>query len=139
MCAEILGKSDLKVLLLEKNDKFGEKVCAGGLTRKDMKLLNIPDNVVEHKITKTAVHSRRRKSSTNAPEAFVFTVNRITFGTWQRNRLKNTGMEVMTNAKVTKVDADKIVVNNSDSYGYKYLVGADGYSSVVRKFLRKKD
>ena len=136
MCAEILSKSDKSVLVLEKNDKFGDKVCAGGLTRKDLEQLDVPDSIFEYKITQTAVFSRKRKSQTNAPEAFVFTVNRITFGTWQKNRLQNTSVEIRNNAKVTSVESDKVIVNDTEEFTYKYLVGADGYFSIVRNYLK---
>ncbi len=36
ICAETLGKSDKRVFLLEKEAVFGDKLCAGGLTRKGM-------------------------------------------------------------------------------------------------------
>lgn len=136
MCAETLSKSNFSVLVLEKNSVFGDKVCAGGLTRKDLALLEVPDEIIEHKITRTAIFSRKRKSSTNAPEAFVFTVNRISFGTWQKNRLNDTKIEVRTNAKVTRIEENKLTVNDKEELAFKYLVGADGYLSIVRKYLK---
>jgi geranylgeranyl reductase len=135
MCAESLSQSGLNILLLEKKKVFGEKVCGGGLTRKALELLDIPDHIIEHKIHRTAVFSRRRKSQTNAPEPFIFTVNRVTFGTWQKNRLQNSTVEIQNNAKVTHIEPDKVIVNGNEEYGYKYLVGADGYFSIVRKYL----
>ena len=57
ICAKKLSKSDLKVLLLEKEDDFGDKVCAGGLTRKGLNLLDIPDDIIEQKVYKTAVYA----------------------------------------------------------------------------------
>ena len=136
MCAKVLSKSDKSILILEKKEIFGEKVCAGGLTRKDLELLDIPDNIFEHKVTQTAVFSRKRKSQTNAPEAFVFTVNRVTFGTWLIDRLKNTKVEIRNNSKVTGITPEKVIINESEEIGYKYLVGADGYFSIVRKYLK---
>ncbi len=91
-CAEILSKSTLKVLLLEKDDVFGDKVCAGGLTRKSMEILNFPDSIIEHKITRTALFSRKRKSQTNAPEPFLFTVKRQELAAWQKGLLKDTNV-----------------------------------------------
>ena len=135
ICAETLSSSGLGVLILEKKKVFGEKVCAGGLTRKDMAILDVPDDIIEHKITNTAVFSRKRKSQTNAPEAFVFTVNRVALGNWQKDRLKKTQVEIRNNSKVTKIETDKVVVNDIEEIGFKYLVGADGYFSVVRKYL----
>ncbi len=135
MCAETLLGSKYKVLLLEKNNVFGKKICAGGLTRKDMALLHIPDDIIEYKITKTAIHSRKRKSETNAPEAFLYTINRVEFGTWHKKRLENKNIKILTNAKVTEIGDWDITVNYTDRYSYKYLVGADGYASIVRRYL----
>lgn len=136
ICAETLGDSGLSVLLLEKNAIFGEKVCAGGLTRKDLSILDVPDEILEHKVTRTAVISRKRISQTNAPEPFIFTVNRVAFGTWQKSRLEYSNIEIKNNSKVTQVEPKKITVNDSEEYAYKYLVGADGYFSIVRKYLK---
>ncbi len=135
MCAETLSQSSMSVLLLEKKELFGDKICAGGLTRKDMALLDVPEEIIEHRIRRTALYAGKRKSSTNAGEPFVFTVNRVEFGTWQKSRLHNTGVEIRNNAKVTQVDDTKIVVNGEEAIGYRYLVGADGYFSAVRKYL----
>ena len=135
-CAEILGQSDLSVLLLEKNAKMGEKVCAGGITRKDLAILDLPDEVIEHKVTKTAVHSANRSSSTIALEPFVFTLSREVLGEWQRQQLKNSNVEVLTEAKVTEITKDWVLVNGEDKYSYRFLVGADGVSSIVRRYLK---
>ena len=135
-CAEILGQSELKVLLLEKDNTFGNKVCAGGITRKDLAILDLPDSLIEHKITHTAIHSRKRSNDTIVPDPFVFTVNRNELGAWQREQLKTTSVEVLTNSKVTSVEKDHLIVNGSDSFGFNYLVGADGVNSIVRKHLQ---
>ena len=134
-CAEILGQSDLSVLLLEKNTGMGQKVCAGGITRKDLSIIDIPDEVIEHKVSETAVHSRKRSSSANAPEPFVFTLSREVLGEWQRKQLEHTSVEVLTEAKVTEINEDAVIVNGNTTYGYRYLVGADGVSSIVRRYL----
>jgi menaquinone-9 beta-reductase len=135
ICAETLGKAGKSVLLLEKNTIFGLKVCAGGLTRKDLELLDLPDHIFEHKITQTAIFSKKRKSQTNAPEPFIFTVNRVALGTWQKNRLENTSVEILNDSKVTSIGPNKVIVNDTIEFGYRYLVGADGYFSIVRKYL----
>jgi flavin-dependent dehydrogenase len=135
-CAEILGQSKLSVLLLEKNAKMGQKVCAGGITRKDLAILNLPDEVIEHKVTKTSVHTRNKSSSANAPKPFVFTLSREVLGEWQREQLEKTNVEVLTEAKVTEISKDWVLVNNLDKYGYQYLVGAGGVSCIVRRYLK---
>jgi flavin-dependent dehydrogenase len=135
-CAEILGQSELSVLLLEKNAIMGKKVCAGGITRKDLAILNLPDEIIEHKVTKTSVHARNRSSSAVAPEPFVFTLSREVLGEWQHQQLDGTNIDVLNNAKVTEVNKDWVLVNGEDKYGYRYLVGAGGASSIVRRYLK---
>ena len=135
ICAEALAKSDLSIMLFEKNEAFGQKVCGGGLTRKGLALLDVPDGIIEFKVNQTAVISKKRRSGADAPEPFLFMVDRVELGTWQRSRLDGTHVEVRNNSKVTSITKHKVVVNDTEEYGYKNLVGADGYFSVVRKFL----
>lgn len=135
-CAEILGHSELSVLLLEKNPRMGKKVCAGGITRKDLAILDLPDEIIEHKVTKTSVHSRNSSSSAHAPEPFVFTLSREALGEWQRQQIEGTNIDVLNNAKVTEVNKDFVLVNGEDKYRYRYLVGAGGASSIVRRYLK---
>jgi len=135
-CAEVLGESSLSVLLLEKEDGFGDKVCAGGITRKDLSVIDIPDSIIEHKITNTAVISAKRNSIASANEAFVFTLDRKELGQWQRKQINKDKVEVRTNTKVTEIQSDYLVVNDREKIGFKHLVGADGYKSIVRKYLK---
>lgn len=135
-CAEILGQSDHSVLLLEKNTKMGQKVCAGGITRKDLAIIDIPDEVIEHKVSETAVHSRKRSSGADAPEPFVFTLSREVLGEWQRKQLEHLNVEVMAGTRVTEINEDTVTVSGNTCYGYRYLVGADGVSSIVRRYLK---
>jgi len=135
-CAEILGQAELSVLLLEKNAVMGQKVCGGGITRKDLEILNIPNELIEHKLTKTSVHSRNNTSVTDTPDPFVFTISRAVLGNWQHQKLEKTEVVVLTNAKVTEITKEWVLVNGKDKYGYKYIVGADGVSSMVRRYLK---
>jgi len=134
-CAELLGKSSLSVLLLEKENSFGDKVCAGGVTRKDISVMDIPDCIIEHKITKTAIFTPKRNSLTNGDEPFVFTLDRRALGQWQREQIDDKKVEIRTNAKVMEIQPKHVVVNDEEKVGYHYLIGADGYNSIVRKYL----
>ncbi len=46
-CAKFLGNSKFQVLLLEKNKEIGPKVCAGGLTFKDIEYLKLPESLLD--------------------------------------------------------------------------------------------
>lgn len=134
-CADNLQGSGLSVLLLEKNPGFGDKVCAGGITRKDIGILGIPEKLFEHQITDTRLQSVWNHSASNSGRAFVFTVNRKELAEWQRSRINDKNIEIMLNSRVTKVSNKSLTVNDKNEYGFRFLVGADGYSSIVRRYL----
>jgi geranylgeranyl reductase len=137
-CARELSNSSLRVLLLEKREGFGDKLCAGGLTLKDMEILPLPDHVIEQKILHTSIHSRRRSSGAVTKEPFIFTVDRKVLGSYQRSLLEGTGVEVRTSSQVSGVKGQHILLKDGTAIGFNYLVGADGYSSLVRRHLGLK-
>lgn len=55
-CAEILGNSSFSVLVLEKNEVIGPKVCAGGLTGKGIKHMDIPPQLIEFRLNNIKLH-----------------------------------------------------------------------------------
>jgi flavin-dependent dehydrogenase len=134
-CAGILSRSDLRVLLLEKNEQFGDKLCAGGLTIRDLELLPLPDHVIQQSVSHAVIRSRRRSASTITPVPYLFTVDRKELGAYQRGLLDGTSVTVMTRSQVTEIDSDRITLRNGQTYGYRTLVGADGYASLVRRHL----
>ena len=134
-CAEILCASDLNVLLLEKEKTFGDKVCAGGLTRKDLDIVHIPDSIKEHSIVTTGLFSPGRKSISVAPEPIAVTVSRKNFGDWQRSQIRKDHVKVLPGSRVTELKKGSVIVNGKEEFAYRYLVGADGYNSIVRKYL----
>jgi len=134
-CAHTLSDSGLSILLLEKESIFGDKLCAGGLTANDLRILDIPDEIIEHKISNTALHSPKRKSSTQAQAPFLYTVNRKILGAWQKSLLDNTPVVVRRNSRVSKINNDHVILKDERKISYKYLIGADGQSSIVRKHL----
>ena len=138
LCASELSKSSLRVLLLEKREGFGDKLCAGGLTTKDMEVLPLPDHIIEQKILRTSIHSRRRNAGTVTPEAKLFTVNRQVLGAYQRSLLDGTGVEVRTNSHVVEIKDSSVVLKDGTEYEFRYLVGAEGYNSIVRRHLGLK-
>ncbi len=135
--AEILKDSDLRVLVLEKKPEVGPKVCAAGITRKSLELMDIPDEVFEKKISKSALRSLKYTHYGNLPEPVVFMVDRKEFGQWQLSKLKGAkNIEVRTSAGVTKIEDKKLEINHKEEVGFEYLIGADGVNSIVRKYLK---
>jgi len=137
-CARELSASSLRVLLLEKHEGFGEKLCAGGLTLKDMAVLPLPDHVIEQKILRASIHTKRRSAGTVTSVPYLFMVNRKELGIYQRSLLEGTAVQVRTSSQVTEIRDHQVVMKNGETFGYRYLVGADGYSSIVRRKLGLK-
>ena len=137
-CAKQFLNSNIKVLILEKNKTIGPKICAGGLTGKDIEYLNIPKKLIEYsyKEIELVVKNKREKIVNETP--FAYTIDRKKFGQWQLSQLNTKNIRVKTNTKVTKITKGTIELNNKEKIKFKYLVGADGSNSLVRKFLKIK-
>ena len=137
-CAEKLGNSSLKVLLLEKNDEIGPKVCAGGLTGKGIEYLGLPPQLIEYSYNQVKLHVNNIASTLKSDTDFAFTIDRKKFGQWQLQKIKAfPNIEIRISSKATVVNKDFIVVGG-EKIGFKYLVGADGSNSIVKSFLGLK-
>lgn len=135
-CAEVLAPSGLSVLILEKQNEIGPKVCAGAVTRKIFRIYNLPDSLIEQRINKAVIYSEGQTFTIEQEKPFAFTVDRKELGQWQAERLKDTQVEIHTNAQVTRIENNTVEVNHTESFGFRYLVGADGASSFVRRHLK---
>lgn len=134
-CAEALGNTHLSVLLLEKNEVIGPKICAGGLTGKDIAYLNLPEELLEFGFNRVRLHVNNLASTIKSEENFAFTIDRERFGQWQFNKLKTfPNIEVRTHARVSEITRESVTANK-ERIGYRYLVGADGSNSIVKQFL----
>lgn len=135
-CAEVLGNSGLQVLVLEKNEEIGPKVCAGGLTGKDIEYLNLPKELIEYTYNRVSLFVYGWKKVIRNAENYAYTIDRRQFGQWQLSKLSAyPNVEVRTGCKVSNITKDTVLVNG-ESIGYKILVGADGSNSTVRRYLQ---
>lgn len=135
-CAQILSRSQLSILLVEKNPEIGPKICAGGLTRKSFKLLGLPDELIEHSFSKIVFRTKHLKSTVDFGDKYIYTISRRRLGQWQLGKLKDTGVSVLTGTSVSAIDSASIVLADGKRINYRFLVGADGSNSLVRKFLK---
>jgi geranylgeranyl reductase len=134
-CAETLGNSGKSVLLIEKNQRIGPKVCAGGLTGKDIVYLNIPSELIEHSYDEVLVHVKSVAKRIKWKENFAFTIDREELGQWQLQKLQAfPNVEIRTGCRVSKVTPEFVLLGD-EQIAYDYLVGADGSNSVVKRYL----
>lgn len=132
--AKKLAEAGKKVLLLEKNGVIGPKICAGGFASNMISEFKIPKELWDLETHEITFHTALQEKTFKLGGPF-YTIDRARLGAWQLDMLKNTSAGVRTNAKVTKIEKDHIVVNNFEKIQYEYLIGADGANSIVRKHL----
>ena len=137
-CAEVLSQSDKSVLLLEKNEEIGPKVCAGGISRKSRKLLNLPSKIISRTFSNIIFKTSWLESTLEFGEDYLYTVDREALGQWQLKKLKNGKIKVRTEANVTSIEKDCVIINNSEKIEFRYLIGADGSNSIVRRHVGLK-
>ena len=134
-CAETLGDSKFKVLLIEKNQEIGPKVCAGGLTEKGVKYLNLPKRLIDFNCKKIKIHINNSCLTIKHKDNLIYTIDRRRLGQWQLKKLKKfKNIEIRTNSLVSEIKRKYVVVDNQKIY-YKFLVGADGSASIVKRFF----
>lgn len=134
-CAHQFKNSELSVLLVEKNKVIGPKVCAGGLTNLSARF-DFPKPKMRD-FTNQTFYLSGKKYEINLAYS-LRTIDRYDLGQYLLNKIKDSKNITILNEVIAKqVEKDKIITNKGEFY-YKYLVGADGSNSGVRKFLGLK-
>ena len=133
-CAKILGDKGKKVLLLEKNTVIGSKVCAGALTGKDLKYLNLLESILDRKFNTINFYAGKTKYRFHLDYDFIYTIDRKKLGNWQLGQLNQKNVTVKIGTNISEIGKDFIIYDSEKIY-FSYLVGADGSSLMVRKHL----
>ncbi len=133
--AEVLASAGKDVLVLEKNDVVGPKVCAGGIRLKDIKM-GIPEELFEKKFT-PIFQTKNRSLRLSEDNKTIITISREKLGMWQKKKAEDVGVIIETKIRVKKLE-NNCVITDKRKIGFNYLIGADGSSSIVRKELRIK-
>jgi geranylgeranyl reductase len=135
-CAEVLGDSNLRVLVLEKNSVVGPKVCAGGVTGLAPGESLPKGNAVMFYRHHVFVNGHEREIRLRHP---IFMINRDMLGDFQLERAqRGKHVRIDTDTRVVKLTHDYAVTQRGDKIYFRYLVGADGAKSLVRKYLTLK-
>jgi len=133
-CARILAENGLDVLVLERKSVIGPKVCGGGITW-DGLIRRVPEHLVERVFPEQHIRSNCQKTVVKASEPIVATIKRVVLGQWMQEQAQEKGAQIKTSCHVHKISADTVETSRG-KFKFRYLVGADGSSSLVRKYLR---
>ena len=127
-CARQLAATPMRVLVLEKSAKLGEKTCSGLISPKVFPDESFDRGVPWSEIVVGTKDTRRR---IRFDRPFLWTAGRFEL---ESRLLADCTAEVHFDEPVRNVTAE-LVETTKGRYRYRHLVGADGSFSKVRKFL----
>jgi len=132
-CATLLAQAGREVLVLERNQRVGPKVCAGGITWSGLKQ-RLPESLLQRSFPDQHLVTPFQKKVISAALPLVSTVNREELGQWQLKEALAAGVRVRTGARVGRIGENSLEVQGEE-IAFSHLVGADGSSSLVRQHL----
>jgi len=131
--AKFLAQNGKNILVIEKNKTIIEKTCGGLMSIRALKF-NIPDEIIEKKYNNMFIITQRKKEVIKQKKPFVFIVSRKELGKWQKKETEKACAEILMNCNALQINENDIITNNG-TFGFEYLIGADGANSIVRKSL----
>ncbi len=131
-CANTFINSNLSVLIIEKNKEIGPKTCAGGLTGLDAKY-NIPTELTRS-FSNQKVIIKNKSYSVNLKNPLK-TISRADLGQYLLSKIINVPNITILKDTIVKSINENEIDTSKGIFSYKYLIGADGSNSIVRKYL----
>lgn len=137
-CATLLAEQGAKVVVAERKPVPGPKVCAGGLTWHGL-LRHVPAALIERAFPEQDIRTPWQRVVVAEPDPIVATVNRERLGQWMAERALTAGVEVLAGTRIVRLEAHgailEAVSGRRSAIACGHLVGADGSTSLVRRFL----
>ncbi len=137
--AYLLAKVGITCLLLDKASFPRQKPCGGALSGRILDLFPHIQPYVECKHVEAILHYKTPKEDIKLydEKGLVFYIRRLQFDNDLLNLAKNENVEVRENTRVTNIEqfAHHITIHCSkgEKFDSKFLIGADGVHSVIRK------
>ncbi|HHB77529.1 MAG TPA: NAD(P)/FAD-dependent oxidoreductase [Desulfobulbus sp.] len=137
-CGAHLARNGRRVLILERKDSIGPKVCAGGITWSGL-LRHVPESLLERSFCDQYVHTNLQHIRVHEQDPIIATINRETLGKWMAKTAEQAGAAILTGTRAHTITPEHIIVSTAKgkerALAYTNLIGADGSTSIVRKFL----
>ena len=133
-CATLLAQQGKKVLVLERNSTIGPKVCAGGIPYVAQNL-GFPESLWERSFTRQQINSNWQHTVIQDDKPIIRTVDRGRLGRWMAEKAVAAGVSIATDTLVLKISEGRVATRGGEEFGYDFLVGGDGSSSLVRRHL----
>lgn len=136
IAAEYLADKGKDVLVLEKGQIIGKKVCAAGISLKSL-AFGLPEKIMERAFRRFTISTPKQEVVFETDEPFLYTTTRPALGNFLAKRAKKAGAEIRTDSPVQDVRETSVQVND-DALHFTHLIGDDGAASIVRKSLGLK-
>jgi len=138
-CAKALAQQGLDVLVLERKQQIGQKVCAGGITYNGL-ISRFPEALVERSFCRQYIRTSYQNCFIEEKNPIIATVNREKLGIAMAEQATEVGALIRTGVTVRAVYDQSVLAQDTTSketqiITYDNLVGADGSSSLVRRHL----
>lgn len=138
-CAKILADNRFDVLVLERKPVVGPKVCAGGITWSGL-INRIPGQLEEKRFLTQHIVTRLQRATVSEHEPIIATVNRKKLGQHMARVASHAGAKIKTSCQIQQIRKNSLTYLDKATRAksmvtFDYLVGADGSSSLVRRFL----
>ncbi len=140
-CARTAAERGMRALVIERKRTVGKKVCAGGITWNGL-IQKLPGFSAEKTFPSQYLFSKFQRAKITSKTPIIATVDRQKLGQYMANIVQNSGAEIRTSCLLKTLDTDRSEVTllcketgSVEKIKYKYLVGADGASSLVRRHL----
>jgi len=138
--ARELSKNNIETILIEKNLNF-DKPCGGGIKTIAFKEFDISEHLEIKRINNINLYSNKQKSNVNIEDCSISIVLRQEFDKALRKYAKNEGTKIIEGRFLKAEYFEDHVIshiklkNETIKIKSKYLVGADGVKSSVKKDL----
>lgn len=130
-----------EIIVLEKNKTIGEKPCSGLISERIWNFIPKNDDLIENIIDEAVIHFPKRNTKLKFhPRMLV--MNRKLLDQYVAKLAKESGAKILLNNEVKKVyffKNKKPQVQADKIYEFDYLIGCDGFNSIVRKAIGVKD
>lgn len=136
-CARILAQAGRQVVVIERKNQPGPKVCAGGITWNGF-LRHVPPQILQRTFPEQHIITPWQHVCVREEQPIIATVDRSELGSWMSDQAMQAGARILTQTKVLHISDDRVVVQNQNQrreIRYSFLIGADGANSAVRRYL----
>jgi len=133
--AEILAGHGKRVIVFEQKPAIDEKVCAGGITTKSLSF-GTPEELFDRSFNQAKICTPLCDATIKQKQSFVGTISRKKLGQFQLALCQKVGAEIVFASRIETIGNNFITTKNNQIINYRYLIGADGSTSLVRRYLK---